>query len=338
MAAARRRHPHGAGQAAPGAADRRELPHARDRPRRRRTREQHDPRPIEELRAWAANMMDRRAARAARTSSSACPPRSSATMSPLVLPAYSDLHDWELELAVVIGREAFRVDREHAHGARRRLHDRERHHDARPRLPQGHEGDRHRLVPRQERPGLPADRPVPRARAVRRRRATCTSSSTLNGETMQDATTADLLFDIPALIAGASQTMPLLPGDLLLTGSPAGNGIMHGRILRDGDVMIGAIEGLGAQAVRACRGGCAMSTSAAASEPGRRPSDPPSSTAPTPTGEIAARGRGVPQLGPLGRRRRARHAQLHRRRERVPDAASPRAPRARASRSRSRST
>ena len=33
---------------------------------------------------------------------------------PLVLPAYSDVHDWELELAVVIGREAFRVSREDA--------------------------------------------------------------------------------------------------------------------------------------------------------------------------------------------------------------------------------
>ncbi|MFX9016088.1 fumarylacetoacetate hydrolase family protein, partial [Acinetobacter baumannii] len=33
---------------------------------------------------------------------------------PLVLPASSDVHDWELELAVVIGREAFRVSREEA--------------------------------------------------------------------------------------------------------------------------------------------------------------------------------------------------------------------------------
>jgi 2-keto-4-pentenoate hydratase/2-oxohepta-3-ene-1,7-dioic acid hydratase in catechol pathway len=74
---------------------------------------------------------------------------------------------------------------------------------------------------------------------------------TLNGQTMQDATSSDLLFDLPALIAGASQNMPLLPGDLLLTGSPAGNGIVHGRMLRDGDVMVGAIEGLGVQTVRA---------------------------------------------------------------------------------------
>lgn len=72
----------------------------------------------------------------------------------------------------------------------------------------------------------------------------------LNGQRMQDATTSDLLFTLPALIAAASLNMPLLPGDLLLTGSPAGNGAHWGRLLRDGDVMTGAIEGLGAQTVR----------------------------------------------------------------------------------------
>jgi 2,4-diketo-3-deoxy-L-fuconate hydrolase len=44
--------------------------------------------------------------------------------------------------------------------------------------------------------------------------------------------------------------MPLLPGDLLLTGSPAGNGQHWKRFLRDGDVMTGSIEGLGTQVVR----------------------------------------------------------------------------------------
>ena len=72
----------------------------------------------------------------------------------------------------------------------------------------------------------------------------------LNGDVMQDASTSDLLFDIPALISGASQTMPLLPGDILLTGSPAGNGQHWKRFLRDGDVMTGSIEGLGTQVVR----------------------------------------------------------------------------------------
>jgi 2-keto-4-pentenoate hydratase/2-oxohepta-3-ene-1,7-dioic acid hydratase in catechol pathway len=71
----------------------------------------------------------------------------------------------------------------------------------------------------------------------------------LNGETMQDATTDDLLFDLPALISGASQILPLLPGDLLLTGSPAGNGQARGIFLKPGDRMVGSITGLGTQRI-----------------------------------------------------------------------------------------
>jgi 2-keto-4-pentenoate hydratase/2-oxohepta-3-ene-1,7-dioic acid hydratase in catechol pathway len=76
----------------------------------------------------------------------------------------------------------------------------------------------------------------------------------LGDQVMQDASTSDLLFDIPALVSAASQNMPLLPGDLLLTGSPAGNGAHWGRLLRDGDVMTGTIEGLGTQVVRCVAG------------------------------------------------------------------------------------
>lgn len=69
----------------------------------------------------------------------------------------------------------------------------------------------------------------------------------LNGEVMQDSSSADLAFDIPALISYASSVAVLQPGDLLITGSPAGNGSHWGRFLADGDVMDAEIEGLGAQ-------------------------------------------------------------------------------------------
>ncbi len=46
----------------------------------------------------------------------------------------------------------------------------------------------------------------------------------LDGETVQDGTTADLIHDIPALISYASQAFTLLPGDVILTGTPAGVG------------------------------------------------------------------------------------------------------------------
>ena len=72
----------------------------------------------------------------------------------------------------------------------------------------------------------------------------------LNGETMQDESTNDMIFGVARLVSYISQTARLLPGDLILTGSPAGNGIHWGRLLRDGDVMDGSVTGLGAQRTR----------------------------------------------------------------------------------------
>jgi 2-keto-4-pentenoate hydratase/2-oxohepta-3-ene-1,7-dioic acid hydratase in catechol pathway len=69
----------------------------------------------------------------------------------------------------------------------------------------------------------------------------------VNGRTMQDETTADMLFDIAALVAHISTVAELRPGDLVLTGSPAGNGASHGVFLQPGDLIEGTIDGLGSQ-------------------------------------------------------------------------------------------
>lgn len=69
----------------------------------------------------------------------------------------------------------------------------------------------------------------------------------LNGEVMQDASTSDMMFDIARLLEHASSITALRPGDLLLTGSPAGNGVHHGRFLQPGDVLESEITGLGRQ-------------------------------------------------------------------------------------------
>jgi 2,4-didehydro-3-deoxy-L-rhamnonate hydrolase len=69
----------------------------------------------------------------------------------------------------------------------------------------------------------------------------------LNGDLMQDADADDLLFDIPQLISYVSAHVALRPGDMLITGSPAGNGSHYGRFLREGDVMEASITGLGTQ-------------------------------------------------------------------------------------------
>jgi 2-keto-4-pentenoate hydratase/2-oxohepta-3-ene-1,7-dioic acid hydratase in catechol pathway len=69
----------------------------------------------------------------------------------------------------------------------------------------------------------------------------------VNGKTMQDESTADMVFDVPALISFISNAAELRPGDLVLTGSPAGNGASLGVFLAPGDVMEGTINGLGTQ-------------------------------------------------------------------------------------------
>ncbi|MGX1372903.1 2-keto-4-pentenoate hydratase/2-oxohepta-3-ene-1,7-dioic acid hydratase in catechol pathway [Streptomyces canus] len=68
-----------------------------------------------------------------------------------------------------------------------------------------------------------------------------------NGVVRQDESTKDMIFDIPRLIAYVSTTTTLHPGDLLLTGSPAGNGAHWGVFLKPGDVLEAEITGLGHQ-------------------------------------------------------------------------------------------
>ncbi len=78
----------------------------------------------------------------------------------------------------------------------------------------------------------------------------------LNDEVMQDEMTADMIFDIPALLSHISSITPLLPGDLVLTGSPAGNGAHYGRYLREGDVMEATVTGPEGQSLGVQRNLC----------------------------------------------------------------------------------
>ncbi len=69
----------------------------------------------------------------------------------------------------------------------------------------------------------------------------------VNGEMRQDATTADMIFDMPTVVAAISEFMTLLPGDVITTGTPAGVGAGFDppRFLRPGDVVEYGIEGIG---------------------------------------------------------------------------------------------
>jgi 2-keto-4-pentenoate hydratase/2-oxohepta-3-ene-1,7-dioic acid hydratase in catechol pathway len=69
----------------------------------------------------------------------------------------------------------------------------------------------------------------------------------LNGEVMQDASTSLMLFSVPKIVAELSRGMTLLPGTVILTGTPAGVGAGRTppRFLRDGDVVEIEIERIG---------------------------------------------------------------------------------------------
>jgi 2,4-diketo-3-deoxy-L-fuconate hydrolase len=69
----------------------------------------------------------------------------------------------------------------------------------------------------------------------------------VNGETKQDGTTADMIFDVPTLVSYVSRFMTLLPGDVISTGTPAGVGLGHKPplYLKAGDVVEYGVEGLG---------------------------------------------------------------------------------------------
>lgn len=71
----------------------------------------------------------------------------------------------------------------------------------------------------------------------------------VNGQMMQDGTTANLIFNVPTIVSYLSQFMTLLPGDFISTGTPAGVGLgMKPPVfLKPGDVIELGIEGLGEQ-------------------------------------------------------------------------------------------
>src|SRR5581483_3928421 len=65
--------------------------------------------------------------------------------------------------------------------------------------------------------------------------------TSVNGEIVQQGSTADMIFDIPYLIEYLTSFMTLSPGDLILTGTP--QGVVY---LNPGDVVVTEIEGVGA--------------------------------------------------------------------------------------------
>jgi 2,4-diketo-3-deoxy-L-fuconate hydrolase len=201
----------------------------------------------EERLAAGTKMMDERAARG--TPFFFCKAQSTVTgpFDPIVLPLDVTQPDWELELGVVIGKPARRVRREEAleHVAgyvivnditsRDRVNRKEM-------KEMGMDWVASKCAPT----FLPMGPHLVPAAFVRDPQDLRITLK-LNGETMQDESTADMIFGVARLIESLSVFCLLQPGDLICTGSPAGNGMHYGRFLRPGDVVEGTITGLGTQ-------------------------------------------------------------------------------------------
>jgi 2-keto-4-pentenoate hydratase/2-oxohepta-3-ene-1,7-dioic acid hydratase in catechol pathway len=68
----------------------------------------------------------------------------------------------------------------------------------------------------------------------------------VNGEERQNAQTSDMVFGFAAVVEGVSADIEISPGDIILTGTPAGVGLASRRFLKPGDVVEVEVEGIGA--------------------------------------------------------------------------------------------
>jgi len=203
--------------------------------------------PREQRRRHAEALMDHRAAHGKPFM---FPKIASCVVGPeddVVLPFDMQQPDWELELAVVIGRPARRVPAAHAldyvagYTIGNDLTGREML--ARPDMPSmGHDWLAGKCAPTFLTLGPHL---LPACFVADPQRLQITLR--LNGQVMQDESTADMIFPVARLIEWASTHVLLQPGDLLLTGSPSGNGTHYQRFLKPGDLLQGAITGLGEQ-------------------------------------------------------------------------------------------
>ena len=164
----------------------------------------------------------------------------------IVLWGPGEQHDWELELAVVIGRAARNVApadaMDHVAGYTMSNDISTRDVMYRPDFPMTD------FIMTKSRPTFFPTGPyiVPREFVDDPRRLRLHLS--VNGDVMQDESVDDIIYGVEDLVSYASTIAQLWPGDLLLTGSPAGNAGHHGnRWLRPGDVITSEITGLGRQ-------------------------------------------------------------------------------------------
>lgn len=161
---------------------------------------------------------------------------------PLVIPKNATQVDWEVELAVVIGKQALYVPKDKALDfvAGYVLHndysERTFQKDRGGQWVKGKSADT--FAPLGPFLATPDEIPDPGNLKMWLR---------VNGETRQNSSTANMIFDVATLVSYVTEFMTLLPGDVISTGTPAGVGLgMHPpQYLHAGDVVELGIEGLG---------------------------------------------------------------------------------------------
>lgn len=163
---------------------------------------------------------------------------------PVIIPRKSVKTDWEVELGVVIGREALYVSEEDAldyvsgYCTINDVSEREFQ------IERGGQWTKGKSAPSfgPIGPWLVTADEVPDPQALR-------LWLSLNGKVVQDSDTSDMIFTVRQIISYMSQFMKLMPGDIIATGTPSGVGLgMKPPVfLKPGDVMELEIEGLGRQ-------------------------------------------------------------------------------------------
>ena len=172
----------------------------------------------------------------------------------LVTPKNSKKTDWEVELAIVIGKKASYVTEENAlnHIAGYALHndysEREFQIERNGQWVKGKSCDTFAPIG----PFIATQDEIEDVHNLR-------LWLTVNGKTLQDGNTANFIFNVPFMVSYISQFMTLLPGDVISTGTPAGVGLGQKPApwyLKAGDVVELGIDGLGTskQEVKACSG------------------------------------------------------------------------------------
>jgi 2,4-didehydro-3-deoxy-L-rhamnonate hydrolase len=149
--------------------------------------------------------------------------------------------DWEVELAIVVGREARDIK---AADAADYIFGYVCINDISDRATQVDEEGRQHLVRAKSRPGYS---PIGPYLATGVDGANLDLWTKLNGQFEQQGNTSDMLFSIGEMLAYFSAHMTLLPGDILATGTPPGVGFGKNRFMKPGDVLECGITHLGAQ-------------------------------------------------------------------------------------------